>query len=601
MSHRHKHLSDQEKTLRQGTAQSRTGPILVSTTVGNSMLSPESLVYVSVGKNRFLRKAVSDLNEGESVLFSKEVLRGGGTTITLEEVDAVLKQSKRYRYTLPVLFVQCEDGTYTTRFRTTLLEGATNPQSKRFWPPPIKNDPQFALGITGGQASPIGEERLDVAASFIHETLDSIAQQIDYPVVSTAHIRYGWLGGDTLAPRQLENVSKALAIIAPELEELTGSEDFRANYRLYVAIRQGVMRAIWDTLDPNRSRHTVEEKADKGEQQHISIKPEIQLVVDHFITDLTDRHFVVRVVKLQQITPNGKAGPDEHSVLRRGVVTGKLEDPVMTLKTLAQLDIERAVLLELKNRILYDYCEIYHQRGFRGYVGPIAFGVSDHIGDRLGYPGLADLLKWCLDRLKEADVNAYGYAQGNLKADALFRQLANEFVEKLEAGELDALYGLPKGTVYSILDKFFSVVSATPKIKHYYNRLPGVWKGIFLRSQTQRQAISTKNIDREIKRVGEIIRKRYGRFHDATYPIRALGEFAEEDPNFPVAIYNQVYHAKQHPLTVLEGIYGQRAIAAWKELVARDNVLLNDDQVRQILTELGLEVAISIFPFCGEP
>lgn len=554
--------------------------VLVTTTLGTSVFHPNARVLVPVG-GEFFGKHASDVQEGDSVLFVKQALRGGGTRITLDDVDAVLRQSGRYTHALRELFAQCPDGAITTVFKRELLGGIALPQSTLLWPEGVRRE-DVKLLVTQGNVNQIEERPLEEAAYFVHETLSAQQATNGNPVVSVEHVLRGWLGGTTLAPREYAKVFAALGGIAPGLLQLASSPAFAESYKLYVAIRQGVMRAIWDVLGEGRKRDGDGSGSERGENgASFTIRPEIRLVVNHFIADVHELYASARVVKVEQRKSKG----EEHAegVLTRGVATEGSEG--IKMKSMRELDLELCVLEGLVRRLVHGYLKRTYYFGFKKISrDALAMDAGAFLGEMLGFKSTVGVSREFFEKMERAGVLLkYGGASPPEHEQAA-REIAAEIVRALDDGTIDKMYSLPKGLARRVFDAHYERNTAVPKIVYYRKSLEHV-KAI--------EGIDVKKLNAEIRRVEEQIERTYERYARWTDFMQIVAiALVDRNPEW----IDKIYESSEPVLEMLARFTGNDT----KEVLAkyRENTI-TDEMTRKVLRDLGFEEAEKIYRFAG--
>lgn len=581
---------------RDGARQEQK-PVQLITTLGTSILSPNTTVYSSLGDGTYVEKPASEVRLGESVVFSKEVLRGGGTTITLDDVDGVLRESRRYTNAAGELYAECEDGSHTTRFRAELLEGAVNTDSRDEWPEELTGDVRLRVRIRGGREHELTDDQAEAAATFVRETLEAREQEVGNPVVSQGHIRRGWLGGITVAPRQFEKVFEALERIAPRLRQLRESEAFKTSYRAYVVIRQNVMRAINDVLEPGRSDRS--STASAPAEDATSTRPEIRLVVDHFITDVSKRYAVARVLNVKEIT--GREARDrEESVLSRGVAT-RVDDPDIEVSTMRRVQLSQQVLVQLVLRLVHDFLKENYPNGAFGIPRySLTDSVNVYLGEELGYEGFYDSFLQAIEKMKEQGICPEGFGAVDKTYHKYMKKMANEFLRELENGSLDRKHGLPEGYLYNLFNRHYQFLTALPKISLYRGHLSQATAHLdrLNRERLKRReaVISRKPLESEMDRVDKILRTKYNLKLSAAYLLSKvnihIGHVGLSD-----AFADKLFESGENPLRLLrEAARGDAADAILEDVRMGLCYIVTPEEALTILRDLGFPEAVPLYP-----
>ncbi|MBI5158694.1 hypothetical protein HY992_01095 [Candidatus Micrarchaeota archaeon] len=558
--------------------------IFVTTTLGTSVFHPNTRVIVPLG-GEFFGKLARDVQEGDSVLFVKQALRGGGTAITLEDVDAVLKQSGRYRHALAELFVQCPDGSTTTAFKNELLGGIAAPQSTLLWPEAVRRE-NVKLIVTQRNVNQIEEKPLELTALFVHETLTAQQARAGNPIVSGEHILRGWLGGVTLAPREFKKVFDALSGIAPGLLQLASSQKFEESYKLYVAIRQGVMRAIWDVLGEGKKEGGESGGNERGEDRaSFTIRPEIRLVAQHFIQEVHELHAAARVVKVEVRKCKGEE--HEEGVLSRGIAT-EANAEGLKMKTMRELDLELCVLNGLMRRLVHGYLKRRHYSGFkRVNRHTLQVEVLTHIGEMLGFRKMADMQKENIERMKKAGIIGEDIATSpEPEKEKVCREMSVEIVRALEDGTIDRMYELPNGLARKAFEAGYERISAVPRIVYYKKTLAGM--KTFERTDKAKLREETRRVEAEIA-------ANYAKY-DSWVDVMQDVEMAAL--MFNASLVDVIYEQHAEPVLKLLAQMSGRNAGEMLRGHKKENVV-TDEIARKALTGLGFEEVIKIYRFAG--
>ncbi|MBI5228101.1 hypothetical protein HY988_05920 [Candidatus Micrarchaeota archaeon] len=442
---------------------------LVHTIYGVSLVNARSKVYVKVG-SEYLVKLIEDVAKGEEILFAKE----GIPEATLDNIGVALAKSSRYAAAQPILFRRLKDGKLTTAFRYALLEGIIQPQSG--WPKSLSGNGKIRSLIAGEKDVELGEEEGRAATHFIHESL--VAAHVQ--PVTEDHMKYGWLGGKVIAPRNRLAVFDALKGIAPKLSELA-DQQFSDAYRLYITIRQKVMEAIALILSgkPVEKAHATEGEG-KEQGEGLSVKPEIALVAEHFASDISEKYAVGRVIEIRKLNGQQKAEKEQGNRFFKGVVTGEISDEKVKIKPLTSIMYENSVIMPIVRRVTYEF--LIRERIPVEWLGWVqqpphitlisetgdAFGYSDRFRrnygrfrEKLALAGATLLDKFAGEVAERADYSDTPLAQQVTKAEQIL-------ISKLTDGTMDQLYGCPSGTLLRVFDLYYKLTHSVP-FEMFYN------------------------------------------------------------------------------------------------------------------------------------
>jgi len=254
---------------------------LVKTTMGNSLLRPNDNVYVKIGNNDFLKKSVYDLNSGENIIFTKPFAK-----TRLEDVEPLLWKSPRYARANETIHQINSRGDKIPKLRIMLLKGLV---------PMVGLDPEL-LGdkIMKQGGCDFTTDEYNAMASRLHD----IMANGNYNITEWGVMN--WIKGDVLAPRKWQAFD-ILKKINPEFEQFNIYDDnpksIYFNYRIYVTIRQGIMRFLNKCKGEDTGQDTSEYKS----EAKIHISPEYQIILNHFIGDLTENYATARVTSVSKL------------------------------------------------------------------------------------------------------------------------------------------------------------------------------------------------------------------------------------------------------------------------------------------------------------
>lgn len=481
-----------DPTQRQAKVPSEPKQItayLVRTIFGPAVLFSSSWVYVKLG-NEYIRKPVSELSKGEEVLFAKEGLKG----LTLAQVNDALLKSDRYAATYPVLFREV-NGFRMPAFTHAILDAIL---TVPVWGPIRGTRP--VLGPNRMIA--LDEHQLVDAASFIHDRLE----EASIAPVHTNHIRYGWLSGQVIAPRNRAEVCTALLPFAPGLSALL-SEDFGNAYRLYMAIRRSAIATLSTelkmNLHPTQTKH--------GERSSdLSVRPELRLLLEHFASNVSEAHGAGRVLEVRPL-PKHEVPHEgrENGIFFKGVVTSKAEDTTLKIKTPKNVMLESSALSPIINRIAYEF--LIHEISRTISRDATGFGerqvnlhdLMNGLHAAMGFGGdkTEAIYERCHNRLRAAGGQRLDefLPKDSERSDPQEKKtLCEKFVQALSSGELDALYRLPVGTLLAACDYYCKLQSAIPEDAHYYQTLQILIQAKDRKAKETRQAVSKKVEEREL-------------------------------------------------------------------------------------------------------
>ncbi len=455
---RRKELHERQMREQKGREELGRAPILVHTIFGASILGHDSPIYVRLG-DQYVRKAANELKRGEDVLFAKE-----GAGITLEQAEAALVKSPRYAAAAPVLFKRMEDGTFTTSFNYHLREGIHANRSA--WP-----DSLAGMDMKAALALDAHDEKARDAAIAIHETLAKGAVN-----VTVGHIRYRWLGGQVLAPREMDAAFGLLLPLSGGMANLM-SDEFRQAYSTYTKIRRAVMHSVSLVLkgrDPDSER-AVETPDRRGEK--MSVRPEIRLVAQHFVNDVSMNYASASVLSVSALEPSGKGMP-EGGVLFRGIVSADAASLGIRLKDPAKFAREICEMTAIFSRIHYEFLmrerpQLFAGSGILGGPMEIFRAAPQSLFKELVFRKLG--MEDKMDRILEeiiSDLAKTGNALVASRVSAAIEKIkrpvaeldeaSDLFIKQMFSGELDDAYGYDRGFLHSALDYHLKQSLAIP-------------------------------------------------------------------------------------------------------------------------------------------
>ena len=469
---------------------------LVRTVFGAAVLFASSWVYVKVG-DEYIRKPVSELSKGEEVLFAKEGLRG----LSVEQMNEALLKSDRYAATFPVLFRET-NGVRLPAFTHALLDGIG---SLSAWSE--VRGANLSRGSNG--LITLDDDQAAGAAQFIQDRLG----EAEVSSVQTNHIRHGWLGGHVIAPRNRVPICTVLLPFAPSLSSVL-SDAFGDAYRLYVAIRRSAISVLSTELRVNLSpRPSSPETKPPGDG--ISVRPELAILLAHFASNVSATHGAGRVLEITPLqkheTPHDER---EEGIFFRGIVTGKIEDSALKIKSPIRVMLETSVLVPIITRIVYEF--MIHE------ITSTITMDSGGFGERqINIPDLMDGLNQSMGFGRNSE-SSYAKAIKRLRAAGAERldeflpqvetktnsadpaekkALCDRFVQALSSGELDRLYKLDVGTLSSVCDTYYKLISAIPEDIYYLQEIQSIILAKRKKAQETGQAVTTKTEEREFAKV----------------------------------------------------------------------------------------------------
>ena len=426
---------------------------LVSTTMGDSTLDPAQQVYVQVTLTHFLIKSAPDLKPGDLVLFAKPY-----TTTELDDVAPTLVKSPRYAKAREIIHEINTEGEEIPRFRALLARGLAEKG--------VISSDRLEEKIHREGNQDFSKEQYDAMVKFIYDALTFDNE----PQMSLVGLR-NWLDGSTLYPFVKRDLLPALQErVNPDFNTFVfASQDPNGiyfNYRLYVVVRQGVMRFL------NQARGTVSTEEWKEGENRISLTPEYQIVFNHFLKEMDANYASARVIKTSKITKIEQRRLLAEGQISSGIVkrTNQLRLPQKTYREVlsdeallknylfaAIEDFEKNVLppntyseililsvipflLECYSEELDPYMKRLRNKGYSSNLGTLI------------------AKEWILS------------PEDIVTTRELAERMGHKHKEAILSGGMDSFYGFNRGTIMRLLESLFRVRTAIPNKLHLLHR-----------------------------------------------------------------------------------------------------------------------------------
>jgi len=414
---------------------------LVHTAMGNTLLDTSDSVWVRVNADKYLEKRVVDLKAGDMVVYSKPYAK-----TSLADVEPFLTKSPRYSKAKDMIHEVNSKGTYIPKLRTFLTRGLANNDivSREYLEEKVlfENNKDFS------------KAEYDCMNNRIYETL-----VIDNePQMGSSGINE-WLRGKVLAPRNW-NLFKHLAKeINPDFKLFKdGDEDPRSmyfNYRLYVSIRQGVMRFL------NQSKGLLGDEGWNEAENKISLSPEYAIVFDHFLKDLNMDYAAARINLIEKI--DGRANIDglkkQDELIEQGVVlSSRINLPRKNYKEIIE-----------DQEILYMYlCSMIEDFdcGYASFNNKTVIPNSALRGELSHYvipylmEGFGEKLDSETMHMKEMSKKPHVYSAGDCTE---FCDLIKNYILNRE---VDKSFGFKHGESQRLMESYFRLRTAMPNRIH---------------------------------------------------------------------------------------------------------------------------------------
>ncbi|HLC68195.1 MAG TPA: hypothetical protein VJH24_00005, partial [Candidatus Bilamarchaeaceae archaeon] len=476
---------DTEKREMRRIAEIDDRPLMVVTSLGNTILSPDSRVFVRVSDNQYVQKTASDLKEGEQVIYAKE-------GIDIEQhrstMDSLLMQGRKYRNAMASLFAETSEG-YTTKFRVELLRGPVEQPMR--WPSELTLDQMLLERVIRNKAD-LTPEMYELAAETIHAKLLTKLAGKEIQVVSLAHVQNGWLAGNVIAPRHFKDVFEALGDISPGLARLLLSPDFERDYHIYLAMRLSISLRLTNIME---GKGTSPAAKPKPSHSHLDeeARRELDEVVEYFGDSISRRHAIASVVRVEPVRKSQEIEMEKNKErLRKGVVTRKPDDVEIEVLTPTDIMKMRGILVDYAEEISELYSDIKNpqievggkslnkERDRYEYIEFLNLAI-DYLIAKLGYENERANLDWAFQKMDEVGLvrSAFGRRNKDPEYVAMLEKLANQMYQSLISGEFDIYLGLEQGSLLKIMKAFGKNANVAPR-EFVYSRALRELKAYYL-------------------------------------------------------------------------------------------------------------------------
>lgn len=276
----------------------------VKTTLGDALINQDSSVPVNIAEDTYLIKRGCELNQGEKVLYHNESI-----TTTLDEVIPILERSRRYSFARDVIHERNSEGELIPKFRIDLIDGLCQKLG-------INTIDDLILKEKGNDYS-VPEKKM--MTSEIKKVLDKYGIQR-----SETSIR-NWIEGKTLSVSDWE-AYKALAEINPVFLNYYNHQgkmdSYHFNYKLFTTIHRNIMSYL--AKKGCSQQKNDEEQENLESEYNISLKNEIELVVNNFMEKVNEETSHAQIISITKIKGSeGKKREKANPNLSKGIVTKK--------------------------------------------------------------------------------------------------------------------------------------------------------------------------------------------------------------------------------------------------------------------------------------
>jgi hypothetical protein len=450
--------------------------------MGETLVNPSDKTYVQITRDQFLIKEAEDLRPGDRVLFAKPF-----TTTTLEDVDPVLKKSPRYDKAKNLLHEVNSYGEYIPKLRTFIIRGL----AKRGVVSPDNLEERIL------------KERGDFTSSEYDRMQDYLHQMFDRSAtgVSDTTTRK-WLAGDVIAPSQWSNFRTLEKMVNSDFEQFKfadpDSESMYFNYRLYITIRQGVMRFL------NKAKG-VRFKEDWSEAENrISLKPEFAIVFEHFMKDINADYASARVVSSKKVDLPSQVIVQDQKV-NRGIV---INDSSIVFPEKKYVDVfgDMEIIENYITAMLEDYNFNIEEIlvGDRSIYSRLT-GAGRDLFAPYALPHILEFFGERLDAQSELRKKYTVTPLLSISGEFLFKY-SQKLKDAVLSNEIDARFKWPEATSMRLAEAYFRTRTAIPhRVYDYIARMKetvlqknkgklhdGAFRKIWKDLETERESLNSK-------------------------------------------------------------------------------------------------------------
>ncbi|MAH07720.1 hypothetical protein CMI38_05740 [Candidatus Pacearchaeota archaeon] len=411
----------------------------IQTTAGSVIYRGEDIVTVQTAPHSYLEKRVEDLNTGERVIFDAT-----HTKTTLEDVAPYLGRSPLYDRATDYVFNSNDYKKPVTKFRETLLKSLAQ---RGFL------EGQDLERVIGGEIGRISPDEYTTFAKYLSETMNGSERSNpkDAKIPKIDAIK-SWLKGETLAPKDRKIFSLLEARLGDEFNQFTSEPDdqngFYRNYRIYVSMRQNIMRLL------NNWKGTTQksDQSENGNGSIIDISTELSLIKSQFFNDVDENLKSVMVTKIEKPSYEQREKIKlKDNALGKGIIRGEIEkikDERIDLKSLWQ-----------DYFILNSYCQRVFQNLEEDSMNPFyrRIMVSESALNRLlirNYE-VSDPLMIATEEKDSRMIN-------NRSDSSFVNGLMDKLIDSVYNNDFDVHYSLSKGSVNLLFDTISSVRNSIP-------------------------------------------------------------------------------------------------------------------------------------------
>ena len=416
--------------------------VLVSTTLGNSILDLESKVYTLVNDKTYLSKYSADLNVGDLVLFENEYIQKA-----IEEIEPYLIQSPRYKFAKDMLHEINSEGEYIPKLRTWAIRGLAQNNI-------IQSNEDLETKILKEEDNDFSSKEHNLMKEEVFGIINPNYEEGNPDTINrTAESVKTWIQGKVVAIRKKDwHLYKLLEEINPNFKEFNPDDHNREGYHfnstLYDTVRQGIMRYLAKVKGkPSESKNNTS-------TYHLSLAPEIQLVMDEFVNEVSQEFSNARVLSLESLykkhpkVKRAKIDPN----LRKGVCSGKLDFPEMNKVNCTQLGIDILNLSCIAGIFLKHYMELKHPE------------ITNKLEGGSGLKDIENFTSWYMDKEKWQQSGLRKIAKIDRKNDFdVLMKIFSTCSHDIHIGKIDYDFELKYGTSQKLMNTLARIRRDLPK------------------------------------------------------------------------------------------------------------------------------------------
>jgi hypothetical protein len=422
--------------------------LLVSTTLGNSILDLESTVYTLVNDKTYLSKYSADLNVGDLVLFENEYIQKA-----IEEIEPYLIQSPRYKFAKDMLHEINSEGEYIPKLRTWTIRGLAQNNI-------IRSNEDLETKILKEENNDFSSKEHNLMKEEVFGIINPNYEEGSPETINrTAESVKTWLQGKVVAIRKKDwHLYKLLEEINPDFKEFNPDDHSREGYHfnstLYNTVRQGIMRYL------ARVKGQQSEHGNNTSTYNLSLAPEIQLVMDEFVNEVSQEFSNARVLSLENLYkkhPKVKRAKTDPN-LRKGVCSGRLDLSGMSKMNCTQLGMDIASLSSLGAGIFKYHMKTKHQE------------LTNKLEKDLDQPEMETFIHWYMDKEKWQQSGEYQIVKKDRLNDFdVLIEILSTCSHDMHIGKMDYDLVIKHGTTQKLINTITRLKRSLPKLYIEFN------------------------------------------------------------------------------------------------------------------------------------